>query len=237
MRTAAIVPARGGSKRLPGKNLRYVGGRTLVARAIECAQRAGVESVYVSTEDSTIASHAASLGALVRARPLALASDTASTESVIEDWLRSLPLTERPDVIALLEPTAPLRTAAPIAQCIAHVTSGRFAAAYTAVIDAKLHFTGRLRYFEDGTPMPLLDRPFDMRPRGQDIGSADLPHRFYEAGSYVFSAAHFEATHCRMAPNRRTTCVPVPRWEALDVDTLDDLEMAERECRARWEAA
>ena len=80
----AVIPARGGSKGIPGKNLQKVGGLSLVARSVQAAFASrGVDRVVVSTDDDAIAEEARSHGAEVVRRPVAIAGDTASSESAL----------------------------------------------------------------------------------------------------------------------------------------------------------
>ncbi|MBI2936087.1 MAG: NTP transferase domain-containing protein, partial [Chloroflexi bacterium] len=84
MQALAIIPARGGSKRLPRKNLLLLGGKPLVAHTIEHAlQASSVQRTIVSTEDAEIATVAERFGAQVILRPPELASDTATSESAL----------------------------------------------------------------------------------------------------------------------------------------------------------
>ena len=79
----AIIPARGGSKSIPKKNLALVGGKSLLERAINCAQLAGVEYVFVSTDDREIAAAAVKSGAEVITRPEKFSGDRSSSESAL----------------------------------------------------------------------------------------------------------------------------------------------------------
>ena len=80
----ALIPARGGSKGIPGKNLQTVGHVPLVCRSIRAAQASnGVGRVVVSTDDDAIAAAAEAEGAIVIRRPAAIAGDTASSESAL----------------------------------------------------------------------------------------------------------------------------------------------------------
>ena len=98
MTTLALVPARGGSKGLPGKNLALVGGRTLVARAVEAALAvARIDEVAVSSDDAAILAEARRAGATPLHRPAALAGDEATTI----DLVRAV-LAERDDVDVLV---------------------------------------------------------------------------------------------------------------------------------------
>ncbi|MDP1800672.1 MAG: hypothetical protein Q8L81_04930, partial [Bacteroidota bacterium] len=82
MKYIAIIPARGGSKRLPGKNIKLFCGKPLISYSIIAAAKAiGINNVYVSTDDEKIAVVAKEYGATVIMRPIELASDTATTTS------------------------------------------------------------------------------------------------------------------------------------------------------------
>ena len=111
----AIIPARGGSKRCPGKNLRLFRGKSLIEWAYEAARASKyIDHVYCSTEDAEIKAHALAIGCLVIDRPAELANDTAMNEDVLRHALELRPH----DWVVLLQPTSPLRTAHDIDQCI-----------------------------------------------------------------------------------------------------------------------
>src|SRR5262245_30888450 len=114
MRRLALIPARGGSKGLPRKNLAIVGGMTLLARAVRCAHDAGLfDKIVVSTDDSAIAEEGIKSGAAVPfLRPKELASDESPVLAAIKHALQQLETAEPLpfDLVALLEPTSPLRT-------------------------------------------------------------------------------------------------------------------------------
>lgn len=113
MKTVAIITARGGSKGVPGKNLRCVGGVSLVARAIMAALETGrFDRVVVTTDSAEIAAEAVRYGAQPLARPEELAGDAArSIDAVLDALDQLMAVGERYDVCALLQPTSPLRTA------------------------------------------------------------------------------------------------------------------------------
>lgn len=120
-RTLAIVPARGGSKRIRRKNLREVGGKSLLAHAIEDAEAAAmVDEVLVSTEDEEIARVARDHGAYVPfRRPQDLARDDSPIGPVITDVLDRLrDRGDTYDVVSLIQTTSPLRHSADIDQSI-----------------------------------------------------------------------------------------------------------------------
>lgn len=112
----AIIPARGGSKTIPHKNIVELGGKPLIAWTIEAALGAGLGRVIVSSEDKEILAPAERFGAEPLLRPLRLATDTALSESLVRHILRELERREgyRPEMIAYLQPTSPQRDAADI---------------------------------------------------------------------------------------------------------------------------
>lgn len=110
MRTWAFIPAKSESRRLPGKNLRRVGGETLVARAVTVARKAGCfERVIVSTDAGPIALEAAMAGAEVIERTEACCLEQESGH-VVAHWLAGVAVSEEPEAICLLLPTSPVRT-------------------------------------------------------------------------------------------------------------------------------
>ena len=120
-KTLALIPARGGSKGLPGKNIMPLAGKPVIAWSIEQALNSRcIDKVLVSTDSREIASIARKYGAEVPfLRPKALAADTSSTFDVIShavDFLRKQG--EEFDYIALVEPTSPLRANADLDRAI-----------------------------------------------------------------------------------------------------------------------
>ena len=109
----AVIPARGGSKGIPGKNLQHVGGLSLVARSVRAAlDSRRVKRVIVSTDDDAIAAEAQAHGAEVVQRPVAIAGDTASSESALLHALDTL------------EQQGPLPPQLVFLQCTSPFTSG-----------------------------------------------------------------------------------------------------------------
>ena len=125
-RVIAVIPARGGSKSVPGKNIRLLGGKPLLVWSIEVAQQVSeIDRVIVSTDDAEIASVSRAHGAEVYARPLHLATDEALVIDALKDLLRTLQAEgEAPEWVILLEPTCPLRTSDDVRACLKLVTQG-----------------------------------------------------------------------------------------------------------------
>lgn len=106
-----IIPARAGSKRLPGKNTRPLCGKPLIAWTIEAAIRSGkLDRIVVSSDDEKAIDVAREYDVDIRRRPAWLATDTASIYDVVRQMFRSYPCRDD-DSVVLLQPTSPLRTA------------------------------------------------------------------------------------------------------------------------------
>jgi len=134
----AVIPARGGSKGVPGKNLAPVGGVPLVTRAIRtCLAATSVRAVVVSTDDQEIAAVSRAAGAVVVSRPPDLAGDTASSEDAVLHVIDVLygAQADRVDVVALVQCTSPFTTPDEIDRVVQAVLDG----ADTAFTAARFH--------------------------------------------------------------------------------------------------
>jgi len=118
LKVLGVITARGGSKGIPGKNLKLLGGKPLLAHTVEAVNDCALDRVIVSTEDAAIAAAARSLGCEVPfVRPAELARDETPHLPVIQhavQWLR-VEAGYEPDVVLILQPTSPLRSAIDIA--------------------------------------------------------------------------------------------------------------------------
>lgn len=116
LRTVALVPARGGSKGLPGKNLAEVGGVSLVVRAIRIGLSVtGIDGVVVSSDDDDVLRVADGAGAMIERRADELSGDDVPMIDVVRSFLREHPGIER---LLLLQPTSPLRTSGDVERCL-----------------------------------------------------------------------------------------------------------------------
>lgn len=133
MATVAIIPARGGSKGVPRKNLREVGGVPLVARAVRVGLAATrIDRVIVTTDDEEIADCARAAGSEVIMRPPALAADDTPTLPVLGFVLDRLDAAGwRADIVVLLEPTSPFRSPAVVDACVAKLDDPQAGSALT----------------------------------------------------------------------------------------------------------
>ena len=134
--TLAIIPARGGSKSVPRKNIVLLDGRPLIYHTISKAQRSRyISKLVVSTDDEEISAIASGFGAEVIMRPAELATDEARTEPVLIHVLNMLRDRDgyRPDIVLTLEPTSPLRSADLIDRCVEELAGSGADAVITVV--------------------------------------------------------------------------------------------------------
>jgi CMP-N-acetylneuraminic acid synthetase len=139
-RIIAVIPARGGSKSVPEKNIRPLGGKPLIAWSIETAKQVPeIDRVIVSTDDSKIAGIGRQYFAEVYDRPAHLATDQALVIDALKDLVTRLLMEKDPvEIILLLEPTCPFRNAEDVKACAALVASDGYDSAATFT-DAELN--------------------------------------------------------------------------------------------------
>jgi N,N'-diacetyllegionaminate synthase len=227
-----LIPARGGSKGVPGKNIRPLGGVPLLGRAILSARESGVlDRLEVSTDDAGIAAVAEEFGVAVPwLRPAELAQDGSALIDATLHLLDRLAKDEgyRPDAVMVLQPTSPFRSAMTIrdaaalfertGESVVSVTPSRFHPHWCYQVDA----AGRLRSFIDGLGTPA--------PRQQ------LPEAYALDGSvFVVSVETLRKTRTFHAEPRRALVVSAE--EAADVDTPYDWAMVSGLQSARSAAA
>lgn len=216
-RTVAIIPARGGSKQVPRKNLERVGGIPLVARAVRAAIGASnIDLVVVSTDDEEIAAVAAGAGARVVRRPSTLAGDTATSESAILHALDRLEGEgERFDVVAFLQATSPFIPSAALSSAVDEVRDGRADSMFSAVETYGFLW----REGADGAAA-AINHDAAHRPRRQDRE----PHHLETGAFYVLRVDGFRASGHRFFG--RIRIAPVPEWSAIEIDDAPQLRAA-----------
>jgi CMP-N-acetylneuraminic acid synthetase len=234
----ALIPARQGSKRVPGKNVRQLGGHPMLAYAIAGALDSGVfETVMVSTDSEEIAAIARHYGAEVPfLRPAAFAGDT----SPDIEWLAHL-LSElqrqgrRWDSFSLLRPTSPFRTAATIQRAWQRFTAQQGVDSLRAVEKCTQH-PGKMWVVRGARMFPLL--PFTLpKPEGDGGFGGEQPWHStpYQALPAVYvQNASLEIAWTRVVLEQRTIAgdVVVPfmteRYEGFDINDPTDWLVAER---------
>jgi YrbI family 3-deoxy-D-manno-octulosonate 8-phosphate phosphatase len=213
----AIIPARGGSKQIPRKNLERVGGVPLVARAVDAARAAACfDLVVVSTDDDEIAAVAEEAGARVIRRPAELSGDTAASEAAILHALDELEREgERFEVVAFLQATSPFLPSAALADAVAAVRQGESDSVFSAVETYGFLW----RRGADGAA-EAINHEAGHRPRRQDRE----PHYLETGAFYVFRADGFRAHRHRFFG--RIGIAPVPDETAIEIDDDAQLQAA-----------
>lgn len=220
MKVLGIVAARGGSKGLPRKNVRALGGRPLIAWTADAATRSRIDRVILSTDDDEIAAAGRAAGLEVPfRRPAELATDTATAADVVLHTLDQLPGF---DVFVYLQPTSPLRTAADIDVCLTLAAS---ADRVVTVTPAPTPPEWMFRVGAGGVLDPVL-------------GAASGERRQDLAPAYVLNGAVYVA---RVEAFRRepafvtagTVGHVMPVGRSVDIDDEDDLRYAESLLDAR----
>ncbi|MFB4349995.1 acylneuraminate cytidylyltransferase [Microbacterium sp. CR_7] len=216
-RTVAIIPARGGSKGVPRKNVQRVGGVPLIERAVRSALSAeGIDLVVVSTDDAEIATVASAAGAVVVRRPDELSGDTASSESAILHALDEIEAAgERVEVVAFLQATSPFISADALAEAVREVREERADSVFSA-----FETYGFLWARTGDDAAVALNHEAGHRPRRQDRD----PHYLETGAFYVFRADGFREAQHRFFGRIRIT--EVPEWSAIEIDDAQQLEIA-----------
>jgi len=217
----AVIPARGGSKGVPRKNLREVGGVPLIVRAIRSAQAAAsIDRVVVSTDDAEIAAVAFAAGADVVDRPADLADDTASSESALLQALDALDgRGVETRIVVFIQATSPFIDPASLDEAVARVESDAdvvFSAVETHAFLWQLGASGASGVNHDHS----------FRPRRQDRDA-----QFQETGAfYVMRAEGFRAAGYRFFGT--VGVVTVDERHAIEIDTVDQLAVSSVLARA-----
>ena len=209
-----VITARGGSKGIPRKNLRSIGGLPLVARSIRAAQAStSLDSVVVSTDDLEIADVATSFGAEVMIRPPELSGDESSSEEALLHFLHTKSL--RSGKLLLVQPTSPFVQGSDIDAVIS--TLRHFDSCLT-VTDSH----GFLWHTTRNGELVGVNHDARHRLRRQDIGNEE----YLENGAvYGMDIEMFLVAKHRFFG--RIGFVKMSRLRSIEVDSRDDLELAE----------
>ncbi len=212
-RIAVIIPARGGSKTIPRKNLRMLCGKPLIAWTIESALRSGVaDRVYVSTDSPEIAEIALRFGAVAIDRDASLAGDDVPLDPVIADAVRQIEGSGGPiDLVVTIQATCPLITPETIQKVIRKCQDDALDTVLTAVEDKALRWGTR-----DGAYVPLYEKRLNrqqMDPIYRETGGVVACRRSLIEGGTRFGT--------------KVGLVVVDHREAVDIDEYHDWTMAE----------
>ena len=216
--TLCVIPARGGSKGIPRKNLADCGGKPLLVWTIEQALAVEGLDLVVSTEDDEIAQVAAAHGAEVVERPDHLAQDTTATEPVVEHAIGVRSDAGRPpERVLLLQATSPVRLPGTLPRALAEFDATR--------ADSLVGVVPQAPFLWWATDPPTADYDVDARPRRQDLRPDRL--RYRETGSlYLTRTELYLERHNRLGG--RIHLFVMDEVEGIDIDTGHDLEVAAR---------
>lgn len=218
-----LIPARGGSKGLPGKNIRHLCGRPLIAWTIDAARASRcLDAVVVSTDDDGIAAIAASHGAEVPfGRPAELAGDNASSIDVVIHAIDLLAAAGRVfDLVVLLEPTSPLREASDIDNGLSRMLSLGASAVVSVCRAESAHPAFMYRQRPDARLVPFMEQ----QPTG--LRRQEIEPLFFLEGTLYASRIDVLKAK-RSFYHEDTIAYEVPKWKSLEIDDLDDFLMVE----------
>lgn len=220
MSILCVIPARGGSKGVPRKNLRTVAGRPLIEWTIAQALASTHDlDVVVSTDDEEIAAVARAAGAQTPfLRPAELAQDTTATEPVVRHAIDEMStLGRRPEAVLLLQATSPIRLDGTIDRALTQfVDSGA---------DSMVGVVPQAPFLWWAGDPPRADYAVHARPRRQDLSPATL--RYRETGSLYVSRTEVYETHDNRLGGRIELFV-MDEVEGIDIDSEIDLSIADQ---------
>ncbi len=213
MNNIIIIPARGGSKRLPEKNLLEFGGQPLIVHSINyaLANKNISEDIFVSTDDIKIKEVALSMGVKVIDRPVELADDHATTVSVLKHALETL--SESYDNVILLQPTNPLRPSNLLVEAYKSYVETNSDSLMTVSSHRK-----KLGKIVDGRYSPYN---YTMGQRSQDMEPL-----YYENGLLYISSSKLIKEDKILGQNNIPHIVD-HAYGTVDIDTIDDLKYAQ----------
>jgi CMP-N,N'-diacetyllegionaminic acid synthase len=220
-RVIAVVPARGGSKSVPGKNIRALAGKPLLAWSVEVARQVSeIDRIIVSTDDAEIASVGRAYGAEVYARPPHLATDESLVIDALKDLLQTLRAEgETPEWVVLLEATCPLRTPDDVRDCLRLIAQGTYDSVATFK-DAELN-PHRAWRINDGVPEVFIAGAVPWLPRQK------LPKAYQLNGAVYVFRANLLAEEAKSLLVGKLGAVLMPRDRSQDIDDSVDFTIVE----------
>jgi YrbI family 3-deoxy-D-manno-octulosonate 8-phosphate phosphatase len=216
-RAVAVIPARGGSKGLPGKNLMTVGGVSLVARAVHaCRSAPSIDAVFVTSDDEAILAAAVAAGAHAIRRPDDIATDSASSEAALIHacGVITAELGTAPDVLVFVQATSPFVDSASLDRAVTRVRDGQYDSMLAAVDAHEFLWVTRegVAHGVNHDSRERLRRQ-DREPEYRETGAFYVMdwHGFLESKHRFFGRVGIELT---------------PREFAVEIDTIEDLQIS-----------
>jgi CMP-N-acetylneuraminic acid synthetase len=219
-----FIPARGGSKGIPRKNIYPMAGKPLIAYSIEQALQSKISRTIVSTDSPEIAEIAQEWGADVPfLRPKSLAMDDSNIEDALQYTLQLLKEKENyePDIIVLLHPTTPLRTSKHIDESIQLLLEKR--ADSVVSVSVPMEHPAEMVYWDDAGRMQFLMEAYIMPGRTQ---RQQYPKCYFLNGViYTFTGRSFKKMKSRFG--ERSIPYVIRQIDSIDIDSMDDMRIAE----------
>lgn len=217
MRVLGVIPARGGSKAIPGKNLVELGGKPLIEWTLDAAEASRLDRVVVSTDDEAIAACCMNHGTEVPfRRPVELSTDSAQTIDAVLHAMDSLK--EEFDAVMLLQPTTPFRSVDDIDQCVELLKSSD-ADSVISVVDVVGHHPARMKFLVDGV---LVDPPFAELVENQP--RQELRPMFIRNGAVYLTRV--KTLRTRSFKGNKSLGFVMPAERSVNIDDLNDLRIA-----------
>jgi CMP-N-acetylneuraminic acid synthetase/spore coat polysaccharide biosynthesis predicted glycosyltransferase SpsG len=214
----AIIPARGGSKGIPRKNVRLLNGKPLIAYVIETAKRVkNIDKVVVSTEDEEIASVSKQYGAEVIMRPPELSTDEVPLDPVIDYTVKRIEENFNVNIVVTIQPTSPLLKTETLEEIINKVQAEDLDTIITAVDDRHLAWN-------------KIDNQFVPRYTKR-VNRQYLPSEFRETGAVFATKREFVTENNRIGNN--LSLFEVDKYESVDIDSPLDWWVAEKLLRRK----
>ena len=215
----ALIPARGGSKGIKYKNIVALAGKPLLSYSIIAAQQSEIfNAIYVSSDDAKILSVANDYNASLVHRSPKLAQDHSPTNDLIEEFITNLELADD-DVIVLLQPTSPLRSAEHIKSAVTLFKQKPDCSALISVCaaDNKYLYT----YLSADSYLTPVSPEHMKISRRQDLPEIYLPN----GAIYIFTVGNFKRE--KSIPENRLVAYVMSAEDSIDIDAQKDLDQAE----------
>jgi len=217
----AVIPARGGSKRIPRKNIKEFYGKPMIAWPIEVAKQSDLfDHILVSTEDEEIAEVSIKFGAEVPfMRPVELSNDYAGTTKVIAhavSWMHEQGW--QPDAVCCIYATSVFLNRDDLVQGFEALNTGKWKYAFSVTDFESPIFRSIKKRFDGGVEM-FFPEHFESR-------SQDLPIAYHDAAQFYWGNPDAWLNNLKMFEHHSYP-VLIPRWRIQDIDTYDDWKRAE----------
>lgn len=216
LKTICLIPARGGSKRIPRKNIKKFHGKPLIAWSINCALKSGIfENIYVSTDDKEIADISQEYGAKVPfLRPKDISDDYATDKDVLNHFLNWYSKTKHDlDILCYLYPTAPFISQETLIGCKDMLINNNIAKVFTISRFSNSPFRA-LKLDSDKTTSYIW-------PEFKNTRSQSLKEAYYDAAQCYFYG------YFKGLDKTKIMGYEIPNMQCHDIDTINDFESAE----------